>query len=81
MKIHLRQDKITSEHSQSTLFINGRNCGSLTMSPDQFDWFYIALERGVHELNAPGLPPFDFVGSGASRGEDVPIPPLPSHTD
>lgn len=59
-----------------TMFVSGKNCGSLTMSPDEADWFYLALERGCKAVSPPGLKPLEFVGSGSHRPNEL-IPPLP----
>ena len=47
MKLHLRLDDITSEHVRETLFIDGRNAGSLCLSIGEYQWFGAALLLGA----------------------------------
>lgn len=77
MKIHLRYDSTNQAHTRLTIFVNGRNTGQLCMSPDEADWFYLALERGCTSLSPAGLPPIELIGSGSHR-PDAPIPPVPA---
>lgn len=52
MRIHLRFDSSNEEHTRSTLFINGKNSGSLCMSPRETCHLYQVLAAGVKHLNA-----------------------------
>lgn len=80
MKIHYRFDSTDGHHTRATIFVNGANCGSLCMSPDEADWFYLVLDIGCSALSPESLTPIDFVGSGIHR-PDEPIPPVPPTPD
>lgn len=75
MKVHLRFDSSTNQHSRITVFLNGRNCGQLTASPDEIDRFYLIADHGCRALSLH-RGDIEFVGSGSHR-PDEPIPPLP----
>jgi len=53
MRIHLRVESENKEHVRSTLFIDGRNCGALCMSPTEFSSFYQFLGVGMNEMGEP----------------------------
>jgi hypothetical protein len=46
MKIHLRLDSSNKEHAKMTLFINGKNSGTITASPIEAVWFGRLLKEG-----------------------------------
>lgn len=50
MDIHIRFDDSNQEHTRSTIFINGRNCGQLTMGTDEMANFYMLVENGCHRV-------------------------------
>lgn len=77
MKIHLRFDSFNEQHSHMTLFINGKNNGTLVMSPAEADWFYFVLERGCNALKLGVDDSITFVGSGHNAKDGDPIRPLP----
>ena len=43
MKVHLRADKATGAHTTFTVFMNGGNCGQLTMKEEEAIHFHHML--------------------------------------
>jgi len=71
MRIHYRFDSSNEQHTHQTIFINGRNCGTLCTSPDEADWLYLVIEKGCEVLSPKGLPPIEFQGSGSHRPDQA----------
>ncbi len=40
MKLHLRADSANGEHTRFTVFMNGANCGQLTMREEEAVFFH-----------------------------------------
>ena len=52
MRIHLRADSVNGIHAKITVFINGANCGQLTMREQEAkDWLYI-VRSGVSAIDS-----------------------------
>uniref|UniRef100_A0A6M3L5L1 Uncharacterized protein n=1 Tax=viral metagenome TaxID=1070528 RepID=A0A6M3L5L1_9ZZZZ len=66
--IHLRFDQSTG-HQKLTIFIDGANCGELTMKPEEAIWFHHICARGCAVLD------MSFLSSG------IPIHPTPEDMD
>lgn len=49
MKLHVRIDKNTPEHTMLTVFANGANCGKLIMKSVEAFAFITALERAASD--------------------------------
>lgn len=64
MKIHLRCDSTNSTHANMSLFIDGRNCGTLCTGPAEAIWLHHALARGCEAISPAGKTPVEFVSSG-----------------
>lgn len=47
MKIHLRADRANGAHTSFTVFMNGGNCGALTMREDEALFFHDTLIRST----------------------------------
>ena len=58
MKITLRADSTNPAHTRFTVFVNGANCGQLTMRVDEANAFYMIVSNGCH----PTLD--EFLGKG-----------------
>lgn len=53
MEVHLRADTLNPEHLQFTVFINGKNTGRLTMSPNEAQVFANLVSWGCAETDHP----------------------------
>lgn len=51
MRINFRIDSKTSGHIRFTIFMDGRNCGQLTTSPNELKELALTLESGIVEGN------------------------------
>lgn len=70
MRIHLRLDKVTPPHIHQTLFIDGGNCGTLTMRTDEYQIFRTVLRQGAKQLPEHMAPTIEFDKIGwDSEGE------------
>lgn len=58
MKIHLRFDKSNAEHTQATVFVNGKYCGQLTLGTEDAASLCQVLSLGLN------LPTDEFVSNG-----------------
>lgn len=58
-KVHLRADKANGVHTTFTVFMNGGNCGQLTMRDDEAVHFYKMLESTSWKI-----PEDEFRGTG-----------------
>ena len=43
MKLHLRADSANGIHTKFTVFVNGANCGQLTMSEEEALFFAVVI--------------------------------------
>ena len=64
MKVHLRFDSTNDAHTRITIFVSGKNCGELAMSPAEAIWFHHILAKGCSALSPPGLKRIEFISSG-----------------
>lgn len=51
MKIHLRADSVTKEHTRITVFIDGKNCGDLCLGTEDARVFCNVIADGVSAGN------------------------------
>lgn len=56
MTINLRFDSSNREHTRMTLFVNGKNSGSICMSPAEAVKLSYVLRKGAKHLNAEDGP-------------------------
>ena len=50
MKIHLRADRANGAHTSFTVFMNGGNCGALTMREDEALFFHDLVMHSTYFL-------------------------------
>jgi hypothetical protein len=50
MKIHLRADEANGEHTKVTVFMNGANCGQLTMREDEAIFFHEVILQSNYRI-------------------------------
>jgi hypothetical protein len=50
MKIHLRADEASGQHTRFTVFMNGANCGQLCMREDEAVHFHEMVTRSEYKL-------------------------------
>ena len=48
MKVHFRADEANGVHTKFTVFMNGANCGQLTMSEDEACYFHEVFVRSTY---------------------------------
>jgi len=65
MRVHLRADEATGEHTKFTVFMNGGNCGQLCMKEDEAIFFH-------HLVSLSGYRIFidEIISSGVWTKED-----------
>lgn len=49
-KVHLRADSANGEHTKFTVFMNGANCGRLTMKEKEAIFFHDTIMRSTWPL-------------------------------
>ncbi len=49
MKVTLRGDEANGHHTKFTVFVNGANCGQLTMTEEEAVAFYMIISNGCHK--------------------------------
>lgn len=59
MKVHLRADEANGTHTRFTVFMNGGNCGQLTMREDEAVYFHELLGRSNYRILGD-----EFISSG-----------------
>ena len=50
MRLRLRLDSITPKHIVQTLFIDGRNCGTIVLDHGEYQLFGAALLLGAQQM-------------------------------
>lgn len=71
MKPHLRFDSNHSQHTQMSLFVDGKHSGYITMSPAQAIWFHHILSDGCKALSPPGMKEVMMRSLIATKGKSI----------
>jgi len=67
--INLRIDNINDQHVECTLFCDGVNNGTLTLSHEEYSFFYQIIEEGCEQLKIHNKSdPAKFLYWNAQRG-------------
>ena len=48
MKLHIRFDESNAAHTRATFFMNGKNCGQLTIGDEDLLNFLLLIRNGLH---------------------------------
>ena len=74
MRLHLRLDHVTPVHIIQTVFVDGANCGTLTLDVGQYQTFGAALLLGAAQMRGHLIVEIDPISHDAEGNFAMPKP-------